>query len=390
MDFKRLFRLRQTAPTSLAPERQSLPPRQPGVLKPLTIEDRFGEVEIRTDPLELHTAEDVVFVPDRPGNQWGLFDPDDQPLEASLDYVFSWNQPMRARPISPVRYADVETTLPDADYIYVGYVHTHFGHFLTDTLSRFWPLLQDRWSEARLLFHGWGTPSEWWAERPWMVDIFSALGVGRGAMGRTRRPSAGPTPDGASTELSGTSVHLHRSRRTLPAHRRQVDGGSPGKHKHWPHILLENKTDRRSPTGLERAPAHDFPFKSRSGGRTSRDGFITRTDFLFRQRPNGVWRHGLWFSRKHLCPTRRKDRGDRIVRQGELQFLHARRAERESDFLLSSAWRSSTCGVSGTSMDVRGCLPRSRRHRPRTAAPLVTTCDVRMLGGCVQRAQSAP
>lgn len=156
-----------------------LPPREWGVLRELTLENRFGEVEIRPDLPGLEMVEDACFVPDRPSDGWGVFNRDGEPVEASLDYNLPWNEPMWPRPVNPVRRADVSATLPDGEYIYVGFVHPHFGHFVIDSLSRMWPLIEHRPPGVKLLLHGWGGPAMWWAKEPWLVELLRGAGVSR-------------------------------------------------------------------------------------------------------------------------------------------------------------------------------------------------------------------
>lgn len=66
---------------------------------------------------------------------------------------------------------------PDLDYLYVGNFVSHYGHFLIDTLSRFWPLLRDPDREFVLLAH---TP---WQDTPWQ-DV-PAIGEILARFGRT-------------------------------------------------------------------------------------------------------------------------------------------------------------------------------------------------------------
>lgn len=169
---------RSTGVRASAESAATLPPRTSGVLRQLSSEDRFGEVEIRAEDPGLHVAEDVLFAPDAPGGRWGMFDPHGEPLTASLDHVFPWSQLMYSKPVSPVAWSEVQSSLPDSEYLYIGFVHGHFGHVLIDSLSRLWPVLDGGLNGRKLLHHGLGNWETWANERPWLTDILSGLGLG--------------------------------------------------------------------------------------------------------------------------------------------------------------------------------------------------------------------
>lgn len=50
---------------------------------------------------------------------------------------------------------------PDLDYLYVGNLVSHYGHFLIDTLSRFWPLLREPDRDFVLLAHAPEQDTRW-------------------------------------------------------------------------------------------------------------------------------------------------------------------------------------------------------------------------------------
>lgn len=148
------------------------------VLRELTRPDALGEAVVREEAPEMHVVENVLFVPDAPEGKWGVFHADGEPVEATLDYSLPWSEPMRPRPTTPVDPASVTEALPEGDYLYLGFMHLHFGHFLIDSLARAWALLDIPAQERpKILFHGWGDPNFWWGELPWLGDIFTGLGL---------------------------------------------------------------------------------------------------------------------------------------------------------------------------------------------------------------------
>lgn len=153
------------------------PVRNPGVLRELAPEEVFGAVEVRAEDPVMHLAEDVLFVPTWYRDDDRVFDSSGQPVEAALDFAFPWCEPMHPPRTSSVAWSEVERTLPDADYLYLGYFHFHFGHFVTDSLSRIWPLLDRGVAGRKLLYHGAGAWESWQREFPWLPEMLTALGV---------------------------------------------------------------------------------------------------------------------------------------------------------------------------------------------------------------------
>lgn len=67
------------------------------------------------------------------------------------------------------------TCLPEDDYVWIGHVHDHFGHFLASTLSRLWSAGHYR-TAPRLVAVGPGDLSSR-LETPFIRSILSALGI---------------------------------------------------------------------------------------------------------------------------------------------------------------------------------------------------------------------
>lgn len=63
--------------------------------------------------------------------------------------------------LHPAAASSAEEDAPDLDYLYIGNLVSHYGHFLTDTLSRFWPLLRDPDREFVLLAHAPKQDTRW-------------------------------------------------------------------------------------------------------------------------------------------------------------------------------------------------------------------------------------
>ncbi len=70
----------------------------------------------------------------------------------------------------------VAETIADGPFLYVGALATHYGHFLINTLPRFWPLAAWQGPPPRILCHGPG-PREGWAGLPFLAAILGRLGL---------------------------------------------------------------------------------------------------------------------------------------------------------------------------------------------------------------------
>ena len=69
-----------------------------------------------------------------------------------------------------------EETALDSCYIYGGRVHSHYGHFIINTLPRLWPLAVGRQPDLKILCHDSATPESWFTV-PFIATILKALGL---------------------------------------------------------------------------------------------------------------------------------------------------------------------------------------------------------------------
>lgn len=103
----------------------------------------WGTAEIIADPPGTETVSDALYLPVSDGQPWGLYDGKrqltvpDRRKAADLEDSAAW----------------IAEAAPDAEYIYVGPLVLHYGHFITDSLSRFWPLAYREGPRPKLLCH---------------------------------------------------------------------------------------------------------------------------------------------------------------------------------------------------------------------------------------------
>ena len=79
--------------------------------------------------------------------------------------------------LMPQSYETIRNVAPDASYVYAGWLHGHYGHFLLSSLSRFWATASFADRNTKILYHGPETAEELF-EKPFFSAIFSALDIG--------------------------------------------------------------------------------------------------------------------------------------------------------------------------------------------------------------------
>lgn len=138
-----------------------------------------GRVLVKTDP-DCAIFEDVLYVPavgaDAFTNRrYGLFGPDGFLLPGA-------GKPpgLDGAPAGPPHFSPVPRQgLPRADgpFFYMGPFTSHYGHFLIDTLSRFWAWPRYAARRPKILAHG-SLPVALFFEPPFARALFTALGLG--------------------------------------------------------------------------------------------------------------------------------------------------------------------------------------------------------------------
>lgn len=108
-----------------------------------------------------------------------MFDAHDRIVEPTVDRWMPERGPMNQALESDRRAGEIDDALPNGPtYLYAGRLTAHFGHFITESLCRLWPLIGGRREGMKILFHGPGDLDVWWAI-PHVRDILAALRIGR-------------------------------------------------------------------------------------------------------------------------------------------------------------------------------------------------------------------
>lgn len=139
---------------------------------------------VAADPV-VERHHNAVYLPWRHGADWGLFDETGVAVASALEYdVKAGDTPGQVsyRVTQPLAIgADLMQAaeeLREGVHLYGGRIHLHFGHFLLETLSRFWWLVYDDLHDRRILVHGPDHLADYF-NIPWMAEIFGALGLSR-------------------------------------------------------------------------------------------------------------------------------------------------------------------------------------------------------------------
>ena len=110
---------------------------------------------------------------DNDGHLWGLFE-GRFPMMGGVD-VKGPNSIIHKRVLAPTDI--VPTRSARGRYIYGGVINPHYGHFIINTLPKLWQFARGQIKpDDKILFHSYWEPQAWF-KRPFIRDIFCALGV---------------------------------------------------------------------------------------------------------------------------------------------------------------------------------------------------------------------
>ena len=80
----------------------------------------------------------AVYVPFADNGPWGLYDDDDQVIKESIDLRGADREPHHNT--NWIRSGDVYRDDARQPYLYCGRLNPHFGHFIINSLPKFWPI----------------------------------------------------------------------------------------------------------------------------------------------------------------------------------------------------------------------------------------------------------
>lgn len=147
-------------------------------------------LEVRAEPPGLEQHEDVVFrpivqpVPWEQDPDWGVYDRHGRLIEAAAYRRGPGPNLLGQQPRLDFDVEDLPWA-PDEDYVYVGHLIQHYGHFLLSGLARLWPL--ERLQGTRLLAHGPGDVRHWFTA-PYLAPLLWHAGIRREQFADPREP----------------------------------------------------------------------------------------------------------------------------------------------------------------------------------------------------------
>jgi hypothetical protein len=142
----------------------------------------IGGFRILDGAPDLHVGHDLHYLPADNHRDAALYDPQGHAIRESIsESVFDRHRPKLDRTVSLAAHDFVVETRPS---IYLGYCFDQFGHFLTETMSRFWMIPEIDPREFNFVIHK-RTPQPL---RAFMLEVLDLFGIPSSNVIRYDRP----------------------------------------------------------------------------------------------------------------------------------------------------------------------------------------------------------
>jgi capsular polysaccharide biosynthesis protein len=130
---------------------------------------------VETNP-STSVYEGLFYLPFAPDQTWGLFNSSGDIIRDSVDFRDTQGETNAQLLTTDLTADSVDQFAPHAHYIYGGRIHLHYGHFIVNTLSRFWSIKNLFVPGSKVVCHGPGTVEDWF-QFPFFVDSMAAIGL---------------------------------------------------------------------------------------------------------------------------------------------------------------------------------------------------------------------
>ncbi|WP_345819953.1 glycosyltransferase family 61 protein [Methylobacterium fujisawaense] len=142
----------------------------------------WGEANLLDELPGAPVYQDAIYVPFDPGHYiahdptWGLFDAVGKPIEAGLYRRGGFGGVERVSGGTGFDGSPMSSADPTFDYVYLGPVMQHYGHFITATLARCWHPYLHPSPSTRYILHC-EVPIETLFSYPYAAQSFARLGL---------------------------------------------------------------------------------------------------------------------------------------------------------------------------------------------------------------------
>ena len=138
----------------------------------LKCESLWGEANIMYGNPPVREVTNAKFIPFSSASNWGVYDHEDRLVSEAVDVRGSSREPLYKQDLElRTLVSDIEVS-KEPQYIYCGLINPHFGHFLINTLSRFWQFHDSEKAMPNILCAG-----DKGMMMPYAVAIFNSLGI---------------------------------------------------------------------------------------------------------------------------------------------------------------------------------------------------------------------
>ncbi|GJE29715.1 hypothetical protein LKMONMHP_4599 [Methylobacterium organophilum] len=136
----------------------------------------WGTTQVIEDAPTTKIFKNCIYLPYAHGKPWGIIDADGKFISESIDYREGLYPPPDQVISTEAQLYEIPHHRENTTYIYGGRINPHFGHFLINTLPRYWNVTKIRSPNTKILYHGPNSSEELFSI-PFVSTIFRQLGL---------------------------------------------------------------------------------------------------------------------------------------------------------------------------------------------------------------------